>query len=542
MPHKINSILFGGFLFLLLVVAACDSDITGERFDNLSPDTQLSVRDTSLVDNLVTGDRLSSTVLVSWSGDDPDGFIASFDIRFYSTDDSPAPEDLWTNTVRNDSLVLLPIPRGNREADVVFEVRAIDNEGNIDPTPAKTVFPIQNAPPEIRFSNFDLPPDTTFGVFSFAWIADDPEGIENIDRIEISLNDSLNFIPIDPTIDFVTLVADVDKQDDLQTETSARIFAGRGFQATSLVAPGLLLDAENTFYIRAVDQTDTTSTVQSFAWHIKKSRGDILYVNDFRKSTFPGQQTFHLGILREYLPEGTAIDYWDLSTPFVTGSAGNTPRSEFLPGSPDPAIRQFLAQYEHIYWVSTNTINNITSNNLPFVGSVLDIFFDNGGSIMVHSPITLPPNPEDNLGNPALLLLPINSLISFPDSLRPQLRMSSGTLTSSSTEVPGTGQMLPVLKPNSLIFTTLPYSVSGSTNIPLMEGTYSYVTRSGSQGPWFGSTTVASMSADRRVGLFTLPLLSESSGEIIFSDENDDTEAARDAVKLLLEGLNFPQR
>jgi hypothetical protein len=70
-------------------------------------------------------------------------------------------------TTRNDSLILLPIPRGERIADVVFEVRAIDNDGLKDPTPARTVFPIQNAPPMLRLSTFELPPDTTFSVISF---------------------------------------------------------------------------------------------------------------------------------------------------------------------------------------------------------------------------------------------------------------------------------------------------------------------------------------------------------------------------------------
>ena len=42
--------------------------------------------------------------------------------------------------------------------------------------------------------------------------------------------------------------------------------------------PGLLLDTDNTFYLRAVDQTDTTSTLQRFTWFVKKPRGEVLYV------------------------------------------------------------------------------------------------------------------------------------------------------------------------------------------------------------------------------------------------------------------------
>src|SRR5690606_17179032 len=120
----------------------------------------------------------------------------------YNQGAQPAPDAGWVRTTRTDTLILLPIPRGERAANVVFEVRAIDNEGLVDPNPARTVFPIQNAPPSIRFNTFDLPPDTTFTVFSFAWTAQDPEGEANLDRIEVSFNDSTNFVALPADADY----------------------------------------------------------------------------------------------------------------------------------------------------------------------------------------------------------------------------------------------------------------------------------------------------------------------------------------------------
>lgn len=494
-----------------------------------------------MVDNLSDDDRLSSTVFASWTGDDPDGFVASFDLRFYQTDANPGPEDGWVNTASNDSLILLPIPRGEKIANVVFEVRAIDDDGQKDPSPAKTIFPIQNSPPDIRFDNFELPPDTTFEYVSFAWVASDPEGEDNLASIQISLNDTLNFVSVPADNDFVTLVGNVDRNDPLQTTTDARIFLGRGFQGTNLIVPGLQLESDNTLYIRAVDQTDTTSVRREYTWFVKKSNSDILFVNDFRKANSPTQVDFHLSVLEEYLPAGKLVDMWTVTTPFVSGSTGNVPRSDLLPTTVEPALRQFLGSYSHIYWISTNTINSVTANNLPFVAAGLDVFFDNGGSMMVHSPVTLPPDPEDNLGNPALLLLPITELVTFPDSLRPTLRLQNGTLTESPNEVPGTGLPLPTLRANTLLFSSLPYSAEGTNSIPLLTTSYTYVTQGGSQGPWTGTNTVASITADRRIALFTLPLISESSGAIQFSDETGDTQAAKDAIKLILESLSFPQ-
>ncbi len=526
-----------------LLLGACDSDITGSRLDNLPPDTQLSVRDTSLTDNLGDDERLTSSVFVSWTGDDPDGFVASFEFRFFPPDSAPAKEEAWSPTTNSDSLLLLPIPPGEKEANVVFEVRAIDNDGLVDPSPARTVFPIQNSPPDIAFRPFDLAPDTTFAVFSYGWAASDPEGIENLDRIDISLNDSLQFVALPPETEFVTFVGDVDKNDPGQTVTDAKVFLGRGFQTTGVSVPGLILGAENTIYIRAVDQTDTTSTIESYSWHVKKSRGDILYVNDYRKSTFPRVQRFHLALLREFLPEGTGIDLWDISTPYVTGNVGDTPRSPLMPASPDPTLRQWLADYSFIYWVATSTTASVSNDNLPFVASASDLFFENGGKMMIHSPITLPSNPEDIVGNPALLLLPLSDLISFPDTLRPALRMGIGADIPPADAVPGLGTMLPALDSDAFFTNTLPYATDGANVIPLATGEYTYITRDGRrQGPWFGPSVIASMSADQRVGLFALPLVNEQSGNQNLVGADGDTEAPRTAIKLMLESLGFPQR
>ncbi len=528
---------------LFLIWAGCDTDIGGNPFENQPPDTDLSVRDTSLVDNLAGAERLNSTVFVSWTGVDPDGFVLAFELRFYHTGQQPGPEEGWIPTAGTDSLILLPIPRGERVADVVFEVRAIDNEHLKDPSPARTVFPIQNAPPEIRLSGFDLPPDTTFSIVSFAWTASDPEGIANLDRIEISLNDSTRFVNLPPDAEFVTLVGQTDINDPTETEVETRVFLGRGFQRTETRVPGLLLDADNTFYVRAVDQTDTTSVLARFTWYVKKQHSEILYVNDYRKASNPLVRAYHINLLRDFLPAGQAVDEWDLTLPFVTGNTGNAPRSEALPPNADPTLRLTLSLYRYIYWVSTNATSSIAGNNLPFAAGVMDEFFENGGKMMVHVPIVLPVNEEDNLGNPAILLLPLTGLVSFPDTLRSSLRMSSGSAVTPAQPLPGVGSTLPPLQADAFIINTLPYEATGSSTIPLYEAEYTYLTRQGGrQGPWFGPKTVASISTDRRVGLFALPIINDQNGSPLYIGADGDPDAARRAVMLMLESLGFPKQ
>ncbi len=526
---------------VLLFGGGCDTGISGSAFENQPPDTELSVRDSSLVDNLSGDERLSSTVFASWTGSDADGFVAAFEMRFFSERASPAPEADWVRTVRNDTLVLLPIPRGERVADVVFEVRAIDNEGAKDPRPARTIFPIQNAPPTIRLSSFDLPPDTTFHVVSFAWIADDPEGIGNLSRIEVSFNDTTTFTALPPDAAFVTFVGDVDRDDASQTVAEAEVFIGRAFQRAEVTLPGLRLDAENTLYLRAVDATDTTSVRQEFSWYVKKPKGPVLFVNDFRKSSFTTVQRYHLDLLRAYLPAEVKIDLWNITRPFTTGNVGNVPRSDLLPPHVDPTIRRMLASWDYIYWVSTNTVNAVGGNNLPFVAGALDVFFDQGGKMMVHTPITQPRNPEDNLGNPAILLLPLSELFVRPDSLQ---RMELGREAAISTvnPLPGVAAPLPALVSDNFYINELPFWARGANTIPLYEAEYVYLTRSGSRGPWLTPRTIASISADRRVGLFALPLVNEISGASLLKGADGDPDAARRAVKLMLESLGFPKR
>ena len=529
-------VLFAGLA--VAFAAACDSGFEGERFDPRAPDTELAVRDTSLVDNLQGNTRLTSTVLVSWSGTDPDGFVAGFEVRFFGTTEPATGE--WTFTTSTDSLVLLPIPRGERVADVMFQVRAIDNEGNVDPTPARTVFPIQNSPPTIRLGQFELPPDTTFPVISFSWTANDPEGLANLARIEISLNDSTSYVALDPDVDFVTLVGPTDVSGGLIAD--ADVYTGRGFSRSGLTVPNLRLDADNTFYLRAVDQTDTTSVIERYSWHVKAQTSDMLFVNDYRKSTNELMASYHLDLLRDYLPAGYDVDVWDLTMPFTTGSTGGTPRSASLPPLADPTLNQTLARWRYIYWLSTSTTDRISTNNLPFAAASMDAFFDEGGKMMVHSPVSLPIEAEEAEVNPAIFLMPITSLISFPDSLRPSLRLAFNAPMTPSGSLPGVSESLPALKSAGFQINTLPYVATGANVIPLYDAEYRYVTRVGSrQGTWTGPSTVASISGDRRVGLFAIPMINEQTGANLLVGEDDDPLAPIRAIHLMLESLGFPQ-
>lgn len=529
-------------LLLAALLAACDTTISGDQLANRPPDTQLSVQDTSLVDNL-GGNLLTSTVHVFWSGSDPDGFVSRFEFRYFDVGSRPAAGEGWIETQRRDSLVLLPIPQGESAAQVVFEVRAIDNQEMVDPDPARTVFPIKNSPPTLALDPFVQPADTSFNIFSFGWEADDPDGIENLDRIEVSFNDTTSFTPLPADIDFVTFVAAANRSSSEPEVTDARVYTGRGFTSTTVEVPGLVLNGANVLYVRSVDATDTTSAMSRYpadeeaTWYVRKPSSRILFVNDYRRSTAQTVIPFHVNLLQSYLPAGTQIDRWNLSLPYATGSSGNLVTSDALPSTAEPTLRQLLAQWDYIYWVSTGVTGAVSGNNLPVVAPILDVFFDQGGKMMVHVPVQEPPEDTDIGDNAATLLLPLSGLPAVPNSVR--LQVNDGASVSPADALPETGIELPPLEAQDIISNALPFETQSASIVPLYRAKYTARSRAGSE-EWTGPSVVASISADRRVALFSLPLIKEQSGEPYLASPDGDPEAAREAVRLILDNLGFP--
>src|SRR5262244_2895559 len=103
----------------------------------------------------VTGpvDTVSHTVRVFWDGQDPDGSVSQFEFKWiYAPGSQPAGYDssLWFPTTVKDSLFTLYAP--DSVVAPTFVVRAIDNEGEADPTPARQSFEFQNAAPSVRLN------------------------------------------------------------------------------------------------------------------------------------------------------------------------------------------------------------------------------------------------------------------------------------------------------------------------------------------------------------------------------------------------------
>lgn len=129
--------------------------------------------------------RLSSQINISWWGTDQDGYIVGYE---YAINDTS--EGAWSFTTKTDSTFILPIEEGQSESNVLFKIRAIDNDGARDENGARLVYPIVNSAPEVALSTTELPADTMFAIASFGWTINDPDGLGNISRTEIAVNDT----------------------------------------------------------------------------------------------------------------------------------------------------------------------------------------------------------------------------------------------------------------------------------------------------------------------------------------------------------------
>jgi len=138
---RVSVKLINALLFVLLAIFYSCQRPTAPPNPNLPPNTTLA--------NIpVEGDTLFALVTLHWDGEDYDGFIAGYQYRYITyhlfTGDSVVQE--WRETKETSLTIAF------ESSDILnyqkFQVRAVDNVGDVDPTPAErrfytyqTVFP-----------------------------------------------------------------------------------------------------------------------------------------------------------------------------------------------------------------------------------------------------------------------------------------------------------------------------------------------------------------------------------------------------------------
>ena len=156
-----------------LWLGSCDDAVAPEppKLENVPPETFL----------VVTGDSLGPQLYrlqLSWLGTDADGRVTAYRHHWTCTPENQGcPLDTtWTDTSALAALFTLPAPAGT--ARYLFEVAAVDDDGVVDPAPARQVFDLVNNLPEVDFEPMTLPVSSLPAV-TFYLTAADPDTTRN---------------------------------------------------------------------------------------------------------------------------------------------------------------------------------------------------------------------------------------------------------------------------------------------------------------------------------------------------------------------------
>ncbi|NOX37089.1 MAG: hypothetical protein GXO78_06075 [Calditrichaeota bacterium] len=337
-PGRVSDLrLMVGLLGVAMVflLASCEEPIVGDYHPNQPPETEIFVQSSNPLN------PTRSVQKIYWDGRDPDGFVVGF---YYTWKADPAPED-WEFT--EERFGVFPLEIRSEDTTYVFQVKAVDNEGLEDPTPARQVFPIKNSPPVIEWIATSKIPDTTFTVTTFVWAARDLDGDSTIAYFEYAL-------------------------DDTSRDNWRRI---PGYRRTlTLNADSGLTEGNHAFYIRAVDiagavsQTIRMPEQEDKYWYVKEPAGRYLLIDDFNveSSTTGYPDRYYKSMMDEVLGElGEGYSYWNIVENFPVS------RVQFI---------ETLKLFDRILWYS----DLITESDEHFVAAQLAIpeFRAKGGKII----------------------------------------------------------------------------------------------------------------------------------------------------------------
>jgi hypothetical protein len=444
---------------LSLLITSCKDDPVSNPVGNKPPKTGLFLYpDSSIV-------QQPSRLRVHWWGDDPDGTVIGFYIQWEGIDSN------WGFTTSNDSIFSLPI--GSSDTLYTFKVAAVDAEGNgiydneiirngisfgpepfidankngiydagefyfdigmIDPEPASLVFPIKNSAPVVEWTSLAFVPDTTFPVMTFQWDADDLDGVESISAINIALNDTNNFVSLPGSIRLITirikdLNAPVPEMEILLNGSDRNIYPQ--------LLPGLQLDADNKFYVQAVDLSGAASNRISLPedgdiWYIKKPKGKVLIFDNFSGvSSDLEAMLFYRNIF-------STIGGGSLSNKFDEYDLAN----QALPFE-NVTLYEMMRLFKYVYWYSGSNprlslLNIVTHKYLEHGGKIaFSMTFQDSSSSFFFDLSTLQGFlPIDNVSNRIpFLLAGADVLPSFPQINYPPLK-TTVTISFVRTFVP----------------------------------------------------------------------------------------------------------
>ncbi len=265
--------IFAVGLILAALIFACSTDRTTRPAANIPPETHLYI---VFSDTLQMPGETTSMQVLHWYGDDPDGEVVGFEYRWNYDCDT-----CWTFTtdVTDTFFVPIRVPHDT----FTFEIRAVDNTGMRDATPAHLSFPVMNSNPTVAFpvsfvQRFAHVTYNCFSYFSIGWTGSDPDGDATITGYYWYLADSSFHVPIDS----VRAGRRYWNQDALNSIAWERVDSLTSLKVFNNLQPG-----SYRFFLRCRDVADAYSNPVIYpdtdgVWNVMPVVGTVLFVDDDR--------------------------------------------------------------------------------------------------------------------------------------------------------------------------------------------------------------------------------------------------------------------
>lgn len=373
------------FFFGTIFYSACNKEFQGTDAGNQLPETY------TLIDTIIRigDDRLTSQVNLQWWGNDADGLIQGYEFSF---DSVITDETIWIYTEKQDSIFILAPEAGEDTADFIFHIRAIDNYGEKDASPARLIIPVKNSPPIISIIPGINNPIKSFPVIKYFWSASDPDGNENISQFELYFNDTTNtaFI-LNQSVSSATFAA----QDPVVDLLSCNVYANASSLPEEIQIEGLIGDAWNRLWIRAIDQSGAKSNFAvSDSIYIKKVKSNILFVDGYASAS----------PISFYKNGFSAVGFNTIDTIQIFEKVGGI----YTQQSADNLTQEkIFSLFDVIVWFS-----NDANNSLSLAQKTTTTFFNDGGKMLMSVYISSSFDPLSNF----LDFTPISSLTDPEDT------------------------------------------------------------------------------------------------------------------------------
>ena len=393
------------FIFIFSLSVGCRK---GDFNSGPLPETTIFLDQIQLPDSL----RLSTVVKMHWNGFVQNAYITGYEI---STNSGTT----WGSTHRTDSTFVFMVPPGNQVADIVFMVRAMDNYGRKDPSPAQLRIPVKNTPPVIVFT--DSLPDTVFTVFSMSWNLTDVDGDETLDSIQVRMNGG-DWINLPAQTQLLTFVPEAPSFAGI---SRLKLLSGTSAQPQSQTLPGAILNGMNQLIVRGKDKSGAYSNeVQSTAFYLKKVNSDLLVIDAYPAD--PSARSLYTLTLDATYPNYDFISFYDNNR-------------KYQPRYWNIAFREWIGLYDKVFWYSSRSAYNGAAPEsgllLETASQAFQSYLNTGGKLLVISSL---PSIDTNYNfvttSPVFTLLPIDTISTSIGQAR--LQTDSLVLPLGFTEYP----------------------------------------------------------------------------------------------------------